>query len=298
MRFCDAFNIPVVTFVDVPGFMPGTAKYGGIIKRRQAAVCLCRVHGAQRSPSSRKAYGGAYDVMASNLRRDVNFAWPNAGIAVMGAKGAVEIIFREDKGDRPSWPPKRPVQSPLCQPLCGRGTRLHRRRDLAARNAQTHLPQPGHAQRQSWRTRGASAAIFHCQKLWSCNLKRRECLVPLPSIGPPSQTKTLATPRSNVMHVGFANTTQALPNTRFVNTANVLGACLGALACRWNRHQRWKTDQLWRAGQWNDHHRIAPFDDFVTRQNDTGAGFSQFLRRPSGQAQPSGHYRAAMAYSF
>ncbi len=102
VRFCDAFNIPVITFVDVPGFMPGTAQeYGGIIKHGAKllyAYAECTV--PKVTVITRKAYGGAYDVMSSkHLRGDVNFAWPNAEIAVMGAKGAVEIIFREDKGD-------------------------------------------------------------------------------------------------------------------------------------------------------------------------------------------------------
>jgi len=102
VRFCDAFNFPVITFVDVPGFMPGTAQeYGGIIKHGAKllyAFAECTV--PKITVITRKAYGGAYDVMSSkHLRGDVNFAWPNAEIAVMGAKGAVEIIFREDKGD-------------------------------------------------------------------------------------------------------------------------------------------------------------------------------------------------------
>ena len=102
VRFCDAFHIPVVTLVDVPGFMPGTSQeYGGIIKH---GAKLLYAYAEATVPKitviTRKAYGGAYDVMASkHLRGDVNFAWPNAEIAVMGAKGAVEIIFREDKGD-------------------------------------------------------------------------------------------------------------------------------------------------------------------------------------------------------
>lgn len=102
VRFCDAFNIPVVTFVDVPGFMPGTAQeYGGIIKHGAKllyAYAECTV--PKITVITRKAYGGAYDVMSSkHLRGDVNFAWPSAEIAVMGPKGAVEIIFREEKGD-------------------------------------------------------------------------------------------------------------------------------------------------------------------------------------------------------
>jgi propionyl-CoA carboxylase beta chain len=102
VRFCDAFSIPVVTFVDVPGFMPGTSQeWSGIIKHGAKllyAYAECTV--PKVTVITRKAYGGAYDVMSSkHLRGDVNFAWPNAEIAVMGAKGAVEIIFREDKGD-------------------------------------------------------------------------------------------------------------------------------------------------------------------------------------------------------
>jgi propionyl-CoA carboxylase beta chain len=99
VRFCNAFNIPIVTFVDVPGFLPGTAQeYGGLIKHgakllfaySQATVPLVTV-------ITRKAFGGAYDVMASkHIGGDVNYAWPTAQIAVMGAKGAVEIIFRSD----------------------------------------------------------------------------------------------------------------------------------------------------------------------------------------------------------
>ena len=102
VRFCDAFGIPIVTFVDVPGFLPGTAQeYGGIIRHGAKllyAYAECTV--PKVTVITRKAYGGAYDVMASkHLRGDVNLAWPSAEIAVMGPKGAVEIIFREDIGD-------------------------------------------------------------------------------------------------------------------------------------------------------------------------------------------------------
>jgi propionyl-CoA carboxylase beta chain len=102
VRFCDAFNIPIVTFVDVPGFLPGTTQeYGGIIKH---GAKLLYAYAEATVPKvtliTRKAYGGAYDVMASkHLRGDVNYAWPQAEIAVMGAKGAVEIIFRQDIGN-------------------------------------------------------------------------------------------------------------------------------------------------------------------------------------------------------
>ncbi len=102
VRFCDAFNIPIWTLVDVTGFMPGTAQeYGGIIKNGAKllyAYAECTV--PKVTLITRKAYGGAYDVMASkHLRGDVNLAWPTAEIAVMGAKGAVEIIFRKELGD-------------------------------------------------------------------------------------------------------------------------------------------------------------------------------------------------------
>ena len=102
VRFCDAFNIPILTFVDVPGFLPGTQQeYGGIIKH---GAKLLYAYAEATVPKvtviSRKAYGGAYDVMSSkHLRGDVNFAWPSAEIAVMGPKGAVEIIFRKETGE-------------------------------------------------------------------------------------------------------------------------------------------------------------------------------------------------------
>ena len=97
VRFCDAFEIPILTFVDVPGFLPGTGQeYGGIIKH---GAKLLFAFGEATVPKvtviTRKAYGGAYDVMSSkHLRGDFNYAWPTAEIAVMGAKGAVEILYR------------------------------------------------------------------------------------------------------------------------------------------------------------------------------------------------------------
>ncbi|HYH19697.1 MAG TPA: acyl-CoA carboxylase subunit beta [Azospirillum sp.] len=103
VRFCDAFNIPIVTFVDVPGFMPGTSQeYGGIIKHgAKLLFAYAEATVPKVTVITRKAYGGAYDVMASkHLRGDVNLAWPTAEIAVMGPKGAVEIIFRSDIGDQ------------------------------------------------------------------------------------------------------------------------------------------------------------------------------------------------------
>jgi len=99
VRFCDCFNIPIVTFVDVPGFLPGTKQeYGGIIKHGSKLLfAYTEATVPKITIITRKAYGGAYDVMSSkHLRGDVNYAWPTAEIAVMGPKGAVEIIFRED----------------------------------------------------------------------------------------------------------------------------------------------------------------------------------------------------------
>ncbi|WP_334064496.1 acyl-CoA carboxylase subunit beta [Limimaricola cinnabarinus] len=102
VRFCDAFEIPILTLVDVPGFLPGTGQeYGGVIKH---GAKLLFAYGEATVPKvtviTRKAYGGAYDVMASkHLRGDVNYAWPTAQIAVMGAKGAAEILYRSELGD-------------------------------------------------------------------------------------------------------------------------------------------------------------------------------------------------------
>ncbi|WP_323036177.1 acyl-CoA carboxylase subunit beta [Pararhodobacter sp.] len=103
VRFCDAFEIPILTLVDVPGFLPGTGQeFGGVIKH---GAKLLFAYGEATVPKvtviTRKAYGGAYDVMASkHLRGDFNYAWPTAEIAVMGAKGAVEILYRSELGDK------------------------------------------------------------------------------------------------------------------------------------------------------------------------------------------------------
>ena len=102
VRFCDCFNIPIVTFVDVPGFLPGTGQeYGGLIKHgAKLLFAYAEATVPKVTVITRKAFGGAYDVMASkHLRGDINYAWPTAQIAVMGAKGAVEIIFRKDIDD-------------------------------------------------------------------------------------------------------------------------------------------------------------------------------------------------------
>jgi propionyl-CoA carboxylase beta chain len=99
VRFCDAFNIPLVTFEDVPGFLPGVAQeHGGIIRHgAKLLFAFCEATVPKLTVVVRKAYGGAYDVMSSkHIRGDYNVAWPTAEIAVMGPKGAVEILFRRE----------------------------------------------------------------------------------------------------------------------------------------------------------------------------------------------------------
>jgi propionyl-CoA carboxylase beta chain len=129
------FNIPILTFVDVPGFLPGTAQeYGGLIKH---GAKLLFAYGEATVPKvtviTRKAYGGAYDVMASkHLRGDFNYAWPTAEIAVMGAKGAVEILYRAELATRQDRRAHEGLRGPLRQPLRGGRARLHRRGDHAA----------------------------------------------------------------------------------------------------------------------------------------------------------------------
>jgi acetyl-CoA carboxylase carboxyltransferase component len=107
VRFCDCFNIPIVTFVDVPGFMPGTAQeHGGIIRNgAKLLYAYCEATVPKVTVITRKAYGGAYDVMSSkHIRGDINLAWPTAEIAVMGPEGAINILYRRelDKADDPA----------------------------------------------------------------------------------------------------------------------------------------------------------------------------------------------------
>jgi propionyl-CoA carboxylase beta chain len=99
VRTCDAFNIPILTFVDVPGFLPGTGQEWNGIIRRGAKLLFAYAEATVPKVTvvTRKAYGGAYDVMGSkHLRADVNLAWPTAQIAVMGAQGAVNILYRKE----------------------------------------------------------------------------------------------------------------------------------------------------------------------------------------------------------
>ena len=136
VRFCDCFNIPLVTFVDVPGFLPGTdQEYGGIIKHgAKLLYAFAEATVPKVTVITRKAYGGAYDVMASkHIRADINFAYPTAEIAVMGPEGAVNIIFRNETRSRPTDPTAERarlverVPREVRQPLQGGRARLHRR---------------------------------------------------------------------------------------------------------------------------------------------------------------------------
>jgi len=114
VRFCDCFNIPLITFVDVPGFLPGTnQEYGGIIKHgAKLLYAFCEATVPKLTVITRKAYGGAYDVMSSkHIRGDINLAWPSAELAVMGPKGAVEIIFKKEIAE--SANPEKALQQKL-----------------------------------------------------------------------------------------------------------------------------------------------------------------------------------------
>ena len=163
VRTCDAFNIPLVTFVDVPGFMPGTdQEYGGIIRHgAKLLYAYCESTVPRIQIVMRKAYGGAYVVMNSkSIGADLAFAWPSAELAVMGPKGAVEIVYRRELAEAadPARPPgraRRGVHRALRQPLRRGRARLRRRRDLARRHPHGPLPQPRHAGLQA---RGAAAA--------------------------------------------------------------------------------------------------------------------------------------------
>ena len=163
VRTCDAFNIPLLTFVDVPGFMPGTdQEYGGIIRHgAKLLYAYCESTVPRIQIITRKAYGGAYVVMNSkSIGADLAFAWPSAELAVMGPNGAVEIVYRRElaEADRPGQAPGRAhrrVHRTLRQPVHRSGARLHRRRDLSGRHPVRHLPQPRHPRLQ---TRGAAAA--------------------------------------------------------------------------------------------------------------------------------------------
>ena len=165
VRFCDAFNIPLLTFTDVPGFLPGTSQeWGGIIRHgAKLLYAFTEATVPKLTVVTRKAYGGAYDVMNSkHMLADFNFAWPTAEVAVMGPEGAVNIIFRRDIADLadPRRAPREAdhrLQGALRQPLLGRRARLHRRRDRPPRDAPEADPRPAHAADQARRAAEAKA---------------------------------------------------------------------------------------------------------------------------------------------
>ena len=165
VRTCDAFNIPLITFCDVPGFLPGTAQEWGGIIRHGAKLLYAYTEATvpKITVITRKAYGGAYDVMASkHMLADFNFAWPSAEVAVMGPEGAVNIIYRRDIAvltDARRAPPEadRRLQGALRQPVRGRRARLHRRRDHPARDAAQADHRAAHAADQARRRAQAQA---------------------------------------------------------------------------------------------------------------------------------------------
>ncbi len=157
VRTCDCFNVPLVTFVDVPGFMPGVAQeHGGIIKHgAKLLYAYCEATVPKLTVITRKAYGGAYDVMSSkHIRGDMNFAWPTAEIAVMGAEGAVNIIFKDaiTAADDPAAEKARLVaayEAEFANPYVAAGSRLRRRRDQASRDTPATDPCARDARRQA-----------------------------------------------------------------------------------------------------------------------------------------------------
>ena len=157
VRTCDCFNVPLVTFVDVPGFLPGVGQeHGGIIKHgAKLLYAYCEATVPKLTVITRKAYGGAYDVMSSkHIRGDMNFAWPTAEIAVMGAAGAVNIIFKDEiaRATDPAAEQRRLVaeyEARVQQSLCGGGPRIHRRRHRPVGDAPTPGPGPRDARRQA-----------------------------------------------------------------------------------------------------------------------------------------------------
>ena len=165
VRFCDAFNVPLLTFTDVPGFLPGTSQeWGGIIRHgAKLLYAFTEATVPKLTVVTRKAYGGAYDVMNSkHMLADFNFAWPTAEVAVMGPEGAVNIIYRRDLAKSPT-PDERRVeadrrlQGPLRQPLLGGRARLHRRRDRAAPDPPEADPRAAHAADEAGRGAEAQA---------------------------------------------------------------------------------------------------------------------------------------------
>ena len=167
VRFCDCFNIPLVTFVDVPGFLPGTAQeYGGLIKHgAKLLFAFTEATVPKITCITRKAFGGAYDVMASkHMRADINYAWPTAQIAVMGAKGAVEIIFRADINDPEKIAARtKEYEDRFLNPFVAAQRGYHRRSHHAPRHPPPHRPRPALACATSAsRCRGRNTTTFRC----------------------------------------------------------------------------------------------------------------------------------------
>ena len=168
VRFCDAFNIPILTFVDVPGFLPGTTQeYNGIIRHgAKLLYAYAEATVPRMTVITRKAYGGAYLVMNSkHLRADVAFAWPTAEIAVMGAEGAVNVVFRREieKAADPAAKKSRADQGvprQVLHALRGGRARLHRRRDRARGDAAAADPVAAHALHEA-RVRAGPQARQH-----------------------------------------------------------------------------------------------------------------------------------------
>ena len=182
MRFCDAFNIPLVTFEDVPGFLPGTRQeYGGIIRHgAKLLFAFAEATVPKVTVITRKAYGGAYCVMSSkHIRTDVNFAWPTAEIAVMGPEGAVNILYkREIEARRRSGgaarAARRRVPREVRQSLRRRRARLRRRGDPAAADAREADRRAGRASRPSaTRTRRRSTATSRSDRSARLDCRRR-----------------------------------------------------------------------------------------------------------------------------
>ena len=162
VRTCDAFNIPLVTFVDVPGFLPGVdQEYGGIIRHgAKLLYAYCEATVPRIQVITRKAYGGAYVVMNSkSIGADLAFAWPSAELAVMGPQGAVEIVYRRElqQAADPAARARRAglgVHRALRQPVRSRRARLRRRRHRPGRDPPEDRHRPGDAAHQA---RGAAA---------------------------------------------------------------------------------------------------------------------------------------------
>ena len=189
VRFCDAFNIPLVTFEDVPGFLPGTQQeYGGIIRHgAKLLFAFAEATVPKLTVITRKAYGGAYCVMSSkHLRTDVNFAWPTAEIAVMGAEGAVNVLYKRELDAAVDVAAARAreggrVPREVRAPVRGGEPRLRRRGDRAARHApEARSRRSPRSTASATRTRRRSTATSRCRGRRCSPPSGRLCPVPDP----------------------------------------------------------------------------------------------------------------------